>query len=93
MAASIALICRQSPGTITKQGETMGFNHHWPGHLQRTCPSVDLSEIEWKSEVNEGAIPYGILIRVYDMQEAKRIKDEEDEYCSPVDYDWRQHLF
>ena len=57
----------------------MGFSS-WPGHLHRTCPHVDLNAIEWKSDVNAAAMPYGILVLVYD----KDYDDEDDEYCSPV---------
>ena len=46
------------------QGETMGFRHKMPGRLERTCPHVDLAEIEWKTEHEIHAIPYGVLIRV-----------------------------
>lgn len=66
MQASVVLQCRQKPGTFARQGETMGFTRKWPGHLRRTCPHVDLSAIEWMSSQKEGAIPYGLLIRVWE---------------------------
>ena len=77
----IVVIKRVCSGTFKTQGETMGFSRDWPGHLQRTCPHVDLDAIEWMSDVNAATIPYGILVRVYDQGDDK----EDSEYCSPVD--------
>ena len=75
--ASIALQCRQKPGSFDTQGQTMGFGQ-WPaGYLERECPHVDLAHIEWKSAINVAAIPYGMLIRTFDVDDAG--------YRSPVD--------
>ena len=76
MCASIVLQCRQNPTSIhKKQGETMEFEKKWPGHLAKVCPHVDLKHIEWLSEVTQGAIPYGLLVRVWPM----------DPYSSAID--------
>ena len=65
MAASIVLQCRQKPDTFVKQGETMAFNRRWPGHLERECPNVPSSGLEWKTKNNAATLPYGLLIRLY----------------------------
>ena len=58
MLASIALQCRQQPGSFTKQGETMGFEDAWPGHLKKhQHPELDLSQIEWMSDQTRMAVP------------------------------------
>jgi hypothetical protein len=81
MHASIALQCRQKPASFRTQGETMGFERSWPGHLARTCPHVDLDHIEWLSDTNAAAIPYGLLVRVWPTA-----RDPDAEvYKSPVD--------
>ena len=80
MEASIVLQCRQKPGSFETQGETMRFGC-WPGHLERTCPHVDLGAIEWKSRVNAGAIPYGLLVRVWPAG----ADPTGDVYASPID--------
>ena len=67
MAGSIALICRQKPGSFTQQGETMGFTRQWPGYLKKSCPHVSLQSLEWKSDVNAAAIPYGLLVRTWEL--------------------------
>jgi hypothetical protein len=76
-AASIVLQCRQQPGSFETQGETMAFERDQPGHLERECPHVDLQTVEWKSDDNVAAIPYGLMIRTFCF-------DDED-YRSPVD--------
>lgn len=76
-AASIALQCRQQPGSFETQGETMAFERDWPGHLERECPHIDLRTIEWKSDNNVAAIPYGLMIRTFGMN--------DEDYRSPVD--------
>ena len=81
MQASIVLQCRQKPGTNRRQGETMGFERSWPGHLRQSCPHVDLGEIEWMSNVRAGAIPYGLLIRTW----RKGHDPDQEGYKSPVD--------
>ena len=78
LAASMVLQCRQKPTSYQCQGETMGFEQNWPGHLQRWCPHVQLSEIEWMSDTNVAAIPYRLLVRVFDV-------DTDKEYQSPID--------
>jgi len=78
MAASMVLQCRQRPNSYQHQGETMGFERDWPGHLLRWCPHVELSQIEWKSDTNVAAIPYRLLVRVFDA-------DADEEYRSPID--------
>ena len=80
MQASIVLQCRQKPGTFRTQGETMAFGR-WPGHLERTCPHVNLGEIEWLTDVSHAAIPYGLLVRVWPTG----ADPEGDVYKSPVD--------
>jgi hypothetical protein len=81
MRASIAVQCRQMPGTFASQGETMGFTRSMPGHLAQNCPHVDLGRIEWTSENMPGAIPYGVLVRTWPAG-----KDPSFEaYSSPVD--------
>ena len=81
MQASIVLQCRQKPGTFREQGETMGFEGTWPGHLARTCPHVDVDAMERTSKQTTGAIPYGLLIRVW----PKKGDFEQENYKSPVD--------
>ena len=82
MQASIVLQCRQKPDTFSRQGETMGFERTWPGHLGNTCPHVDdLGEVEWTSTQKEGATPVGLLIRVW----PKGADPEAECYKSPVD--------
>lgn len=44
MRGSVVLQCRQNPGTFQTQGETMGFENKWPGHLAKYCPNVDLAQ-------------------------------------------------
>jgi hypothetical protein len=78
-SASIALQCRQKPGSFKTQGETMGFGR-WPGHLERECPHVDLGTLEWMSAINVAAIPYGLLIRTFGA--------DDEGYRSPVDWDF-----
>eukprot|EP01043_Picozoa_sp_COSAG02_P030315 COSAG02_NODE_1929_length_10336_cov_69.703819_3_plen_795_part_00 len=78
-SASIALQCRQKPGSFKTQGETMGFEREWPGHLARECPHVDLRTLEWMSANNVAAIPYGLLIRTFGV--------DDDSYSSPNDDD------
>ena len=87
MAASIALQCRQQPESYTAQGQTMKFSQ-WPGHLESTCSHADLGTVEWKSGRNVGAIPYGILVRVWPWGN----DPEEREYSSPIDTncDWHK---
>jgi hypothetical protein len=75
--ASIALQCRQKPGSFETQGETMRFAREMPGHLGRACPHVDLRTIEWKSGNNVAAIPYGLLIRTFGA--------DDNGYRSPLD--------
>ena len=87
LAASIALQCRQQPRSYEAQGETMRFSE-WPGHLERTCPHTDLKTVEWKSERNVGAIPYGILVRVWPYGR----DPEETEYSSPIDAGCSWHI-
>ena len=86
MAASIALQCRQLPGSYEAQGETMRFSS-WPGHLASTCPHTNLQTVEWKSERNIGTIPYGILVRVWPWGN----DPEEREYSSPIDTNCNWH--
>ena len=78
LSASMVLQCRQQPNSFQAQGETMGFHRKWPGHLQRECPHVDLQTVEWTTDANASAIPYGVLIRTFDQ-------DGDKEYSSPVD--------
>jgi hypothetical protein len=81
MRASLALQCRQKPGSFTTQGETMSFERTWPGRLAHTCPHVDLCQIEWLSDANVATIPYGLLVRVWPTN-----ADPDDEaYTSPID--------
>jgi hypothetical protein len=79
MGASIVLQVRQKPGSFEVQGETMGFEKPtksgkgpWPGHLARACPHVSLESIEWKTDTTVAAIPYGLLIRTFDLEETVR---------------------
>lgn len=81
MQASVVLQCRQKPGTYNRQGETMDFERQWPGHLKDACLHVNLAELEWLSKQKEGAIPYGLLIRVW----RKELDLMGDSYKSPVD--------
>ncbi len=90
MAASIVLQIRQKPGSFKTQGETMGFEKPtksgkgpWPGYLAKACPHVDLETIEWKTETTAAAIPYGILIRVFDPDDDSETS-EKGNYSSPV---------
>ena len=82
MCASIALQCRQQPGSFRTQGETMRFEREWPGHLARTCPHVDLKHIEWLSDITTAAIPYGLLVRVWPDGH----DPDAEVYKSPVDF-------
>jgi len=83
---SIVVQCRQNPehGVIQKQGETMGFNKKWGReHLQKTCPHVNPSELEWMmgDNVSTHTIVTGILLRCWP-------KDQDmmhNTYKSPVD--------
>ncbi len=77
-SASIALQCRQKPGSFKTQGETMGFESEWPEHLEDECPHVDLETLEWTSATNVAAIPYGLLIRTFRT-------DDDESYRSPLD--------
>ena len=69
MAASMVFMLRQKPDSFVTQGETMAFEkarpgtEPWLGHLAVECPHVALNTIEWKSEQNQFAVPYGLLIR------------------------------
>eukprot|EP01045_Picozoa_sp_COSAG04_P029506 COSAG04_NODE_4867_length_1853_cov_1.258837_1_plen_305_part_01 len=88
-SASIVLQCRQRPGSFETQGETLAFDCErqgtsgpWPGHLAHECPHVELDDIEWKSKINVAAIPYGLLIRVYDLSQEISVRSQ---YSSPVD--------
>jgi hypothetical protein len=81
MQASIAVQCRQKPGTFATQRETMGFTRKMPGHLSNNCPHVDLDSIEWMSSKMLGAIPYGLLIRTWPVDN----DSEHKAYSSPVD--------
>eukprot|EP01048_Picozoa_sp_COSAG05_P021098 COSAG05_NODE_3780_length_1841_cov_32.881171_1_plen_406_part_10 len=83
MAASIALQCKQRPGSFWTQGETMKFRTEWPGHLKQQCPHVDLEQVEWMSETNAAAIVYGILIRPFNQGGDSAV------YRSPVDSNCR----
>jgi hypothetical protein len=56
----------------------MGFERDWPGYLQQWCPHVQLGQIEWMSDTNVAAIPYRLLVRVFEV-------DADDEYRSPID--------
>ena len=81
MRGSIALQCRQEPGSFKKQGETMRFERDRPAHLAQHCPHVNLNEIEWKSVAERAVIPYGVLLRVW-------LKGQDPgaaAYSSPVD--------
>jgi hypothetical protein len=60
----MVLQCRQRPGSFKKQGQTMRFGE-WERHLARECPHVGLGTVEWKSDENVSAIPYGLLIRPF----------------------------
>ena len=42
------------------------------GHLARACPHVSLESIEWKTDTTVAAIPYGLLIRTFDLEETVR---------------------
>ena len=91
MAASIVLQIRQKPGSFETQGETMGFEKQtrrgkgpWPGYLAQACPHVDLASIEWKTETTVAAIPYGVLIRTFDLDDESETS-ERGKYSSPVD--------
>jgi hypothetical protein len=93
MAASIVLQCRQKPGSFRTQGETMEFrrsNAFWLQHFQREFPHVKRSQIEWKSEMNVGACPYGLLVRPFQWG----ADDTGSMYASPLDKDpgcrWRR---
>lgn len=81
LLASMVLQCRQRPGSFKAQGETMRFESHWPTYLKQECPHVDLQRIEWLSECNTAAVPYGLLIRTFG--------ESDGGYRSPVDsYSW-----
>jgi hypothetical protein len=84
MRGSIAMQCRQAPGTFTSQGETMGFARSMPDHLVQLCPNVDLGRIEWLTKANTSIIPYGLLVRVWPAGS----DPEREAYSSPVDYSW-----
>ena len=79
--ASMALQCRQEPGSFETQAETMEFAEKMRGHLRRECPHVNLDEIEWKSDANASAIPYGLLIRTVEL-------GQDAAYQSPLDEEW-----
>ena len=81
MRGSIAVQCRQNPGTFARQGETMRFRRDKAGHLKAHCPDVNLAEIEWKTEAERGIIPYGLLVRVWQ----KGNDQDAEAYSSPVD--------
>jgi hypothetical protein len=81
MHGSIAMQCRQAPGTFTPQGETMQFERRMPGHLKQHCPHVDLGTIEWFTKANTSIIPYGLLVRVWPAGADL----EKEAYSSPVD--------
>ena len=81
MRGSIALQCRQRPGSFEKQGETMRFRRDRPAHLAQHCPHVNLAEIEWKTEAERAVIPYGVVVRVW----RKGQDPAGAAYSSPVD--------
>jgi hypothetical protein len=81
MQASMVVQCRQNPKSFKTQQETMKFELEMKGHLARNCPDVDLGAIEWKSAANLGAIPYGLLVRVWPTGADPDI----GAYTSPVD--------
>ena len=61
MRASIAMQCRQKPGSFRQQGQTMGFT---PQGLREHRPHVEPRAVEWTSKVIDAAVPYGLLVRV-----------------------------
>ena len=78
MRASIVLQCRQKPGSFQQQGQTMGFTQE---DLVKYRPHADPATIEWMSDTNVAAVPYGLLVRVWE----EGADDESEAYASPVD--------
>lgn len=83
MRASMAVQGRQNPKRFKSQKETMRFNHNLPRHLERNCTNLDLDSIEWMSDSNLGAIPYGVLVRTW----LKGKDADYDDFSNPVDGD------
>ena len=59
--AKTVLQCRQNPSTLQIQGQTIGAGE------RRLCPIIPNSEIEYFTEVRASIIPYGLLIRVFEL--------------------------
>eukprot|EP00040_Diaphanoeca_grandis_P020875 m.111019 g.111019 ORF g.111019 m.111019 type:complete len:676 (-) comp28083_c0_seq1:77-2104(-) len=85
MMASIVLQCKQDPGSIVAQQETVGFrSQEWIDaggrDIAGTCqPHVHPNLLEWKSNQKHLIIPYAILIRVW----SKDKDADEDQYSGP----------
>ena len=78
MRASMAVQCRQKPGSFMQQGQTMGFTKEG---LAKHRPHADPATIEWMSDTNVAAVPYGLLVRVWE----KGADLDAAAYASPVD--------
>jgi hypothetical protein len=57
--AKIVIQCRQQPGTYKIQAQTIGSG------VDRICPIIPNSEVEFLTEARACVIPYGLLIRVF----------------------------
>jgi hypothetical protein len=62
---TVALQCKQKPGSFIVQAETVGAQ-------QRICPYIPNDELEWKTQNRSAIVPYQLLLRV------KRYHDNQD---------------
>ena len=89
MQGQMVLQCRQKPGSFDIQKETMRFSQKWPQHT--ICPHTPSAQIEWKSKIRTGAMPYGLLLRTFPKapQPWGDLPQANDPggggFCSPVD--------
>ena len=72
---------------VQVQGETMGFKKRC-GAQHRVCPHVPMSRVEIMSDVSNGIIPHGLLVRVWRKGSEPDLSNPLH-YRSPVD---RKHL-
>ena len=72
---------------VQVQGETMGFKKRC-GAQHRVCPHVPMSHVEITSDVSNGIIPHGLLVRVWRKGSEPDLSNPLH-YRSPVD---RKHL-
>ena len=58
----------------------------WPGGLEDVCRNVDLEQVEWLSDCNAGAMPCGLLVRVWQQGNDPAVDlDGNNVYASPKD--------